>query len=245
MRSLTHLLLAATLLAGAGQTFAKPVNTVKAYSYDTQDRHLSGFHAIDVAGSYDVYIVQGGTESVKVEADADEIDRIITEVNNGVLKIYSKNNKGWNWSWNSGNKKRVVYVSVRDINEIALTGSGDVFFKEGIRTNSLKLRLTGSGDLYGRVDVRNLQSSIVGSGDIKISGRAENSSVEVAGSGDFTGNNLITVSTAVKVRGSGDAVVNANQQLDASVAGSGDVRYSGNVKQVNTSKSGSGDITRM
>ncbi|QJD97449.1 DUF2807 domain-containing protein [Mucilaginibacter robiniae] len=245
MKSLSYFLLAASLLTGTGQTFAKPISTSKTYSYDTQDRHLSGFHAIEVAGSYDVYIVQSNTESVKVEADADDMDRMVTEVNNGVLKIYTKNNKGWNWSWNSGSHKRVVYVSVRNITAIALTGSGDVYFKDGIRTNNLTLKLTGSGDLYGRLDVTNLQSSIVGSGDIKISGRAENSEVSVVGSGDFTASNLATVNTVVKVRGSGDAVVNANQQLDAAVSGSGDIRYSGNVKQVSSSKFGSGSISRM
>ncbi|WP_158827125.1 head GIN domain-containing protein [Mucilaginibacter lacusdianchii] len=242
MQSLTKLLLVAALITGAGETYAKPTPVNKAFVLDEQDRHLSGFHAVSVSGSFDVYITQGGSESVKVEADNDVIDRIITEVKGGELKIYTKSSSGWNFNW--GNKKRVVHVMVKDINSITLAGSGDVIFKDGLRANSLVLSLSGSGDISGSVDVKDLQSKIVGSGDITVSGRAQSSEVSVSGSGDFTGRNLVTENTAVKVVGSGDARVNANQQLSASITGSGDVHYTGAVKRVSTTKTGSGGISR-
>lgn len=232
MRSFKKLILAAALVAINAVAFA-----------DSEDRHLTGFSAVSVAGSFDVYIVQGSTESVKVDAPSDVIGRIVTEVEGGVLKIYTKReNMSWNWS---SNKKVVVYLAIKDVNAISLSGSGDVFFKEGVRANSLKLKLTGSGDLTGKVDVKNLESSVSGSGDITITGRAENSSVSVVGSGDFTAQSLSTSNTAVSVRGSGDARVNASDKIDASVVGSGDIHYTGSVKSVNTSKAGSGSISRM
>ena len=210
----------------------------------TEDRHLSGFNAVSVGGSFDVYITQGSTESVKVTAPKDIIGRIITEVEGNTLKIYTKRDGDNNWHWGS-NKKMVIYVAIKDVNAITLSGSGDVFFKEGIKANSLKLRLSGSGDLTGRLNVKTLESSIAGSGDITINGSADNSSVSVVGSGDYTAQNLVTVTTTVRVAGSGDARVNASEKLDASVIGSGDVHYTGSVKNVNSSKVGSGDISRM
>jgi hypothetical protein len=47
------------------------------------------------------------------------------------------------------------------------------FFKEGVKATSLKLKLTGSGDITGKLNVKNLDSSIAGSGDITISGSAD------------------------------------------------------------------------
>ncbi|RFZ95845.1 DUF2807 domain-containing protein [Mucilaginibacter conchicola] len=231
MRTLKTFLMAAALVATAG--------LVKA---EVQDRHLSGFNAVDVAGSYDVVITQGSSESVKVDAPSDVINKIITEVNGGVLKIYTKSGTSWNWT---GNKKMIVYVGIKDVNAVSLAGSGDVMFKNGLKASSLKLKLTGSGDLTGKVDVTNLESSIGGSGDITISGRADNSTVSVVGSGDFTGQNLATQNTQVKVAGSGDARVNVGEKLDAAVVGSGDVHYTGSVKNVSTSKAGSGSVSRM
>jgi len=79
---------------------------------------------------------------------------------------------------------------------------------------------------------------------MKLSGSAESSTVSVVGSGDFTARNLTTVSTSVRVSGSGDAEINASEKVDAAVNGSGDIRYSGAAKNINKRKTGSGDITR-
>lgn len=241
MKTLKTFLMAAMLVAFSSLTFAG-VN--KSKDNTSEDRHLSGFNAVSVAGSFDVYITQGSSESVKVDAPSDVIDRIVTEVEGGVLKIYTKNNTKLNWSWGN-HKKMIIYVAIKDVNAVSLAGSGDVYFKEGLRAPSLKLKLTGSGDLNGKVDVKSLESSISGSGDITVSGHAESSMVSVVGSGDFTGQNLVTTNTSVKVAGSGDARVNAADKVEASVVGSGDVHYTGTAKNVTSSKAGSGSVSRM
>jgi len=243
MKSLTKILLAAALLTGGVYTIAHAHTTVKVSRHDdTQDRHLSGFNQISVMGSFDVYIVQGSAESVRVEAPADVIDKIATEVQNGQLKIYNKHDYDLG-SWFSGRKKIAVYVTVNELKNLGVSGSGDVNFKDGIHGESLTIRVSGSGDVLGRVEVKNLDCSISGSGDMKISGHAQNSMVGVSGSGDYSGRDLITANTSVSVTGSGDASINASSSIDASVAGSGDVEYTGGAQHIAKSKSGSGEIS--
>lgn len=242
MKSIAKYLLVALLSAGAGNTFASRAATENVRSSETVDRHLSGFNAINVAGPFDVFITQGSTESVKVEAPSDVIDRVLTEVNNGVLKVYSKHDT-FNWgNWWGNHKKIAVYVVAKDLNAVSITGSGDVSFKDGLTTNSLKLRISGSGDMVGRVDVKTLETSISGSGDMNLTGRAGSSTVSLVGSGDYTARNLTTASTAIRLTGSGDAYVNASERIDAALHGSGDIHCSGNPKNVSKSTSGSGDI---
>jgi hypothetical protein len=243
MKAYIKILVAASLITIGSQGFAEPVKLARKSSIDIQDRHLSGFNAVSVEASFDVYITQGNSESVKVEADDDELDRIITEVKNGVLKIRNKSNKGMNWSW--GDKKRIIHITARNINSISLSGSGDVYFKNGIRTSDLALRLSGSGDVSGKIEAKTVRVSVSGSGDIKLSGRAETSTIEMSGSGDYSARNLETVNSAVRVSGSGDVTVNVSHQLDASVNGSGDVHYTGSAKIINTKENGSGDISRI
>ncbi|EHQ26639.1 head GIN domain-containing protein [Mucilaginibacter paludis] len=235
MKSLTRILFAAALLLFVKNSFA----------YTVQDRHLTGFSAIQLSASYDVYITQGGSESVKVEAPDDIINHIATEVQSGTLKIYSKGEHGWS-GWNlNGHKKMVVYVEVRNLNSISISGSGDVFFKDGITAPSLKIKVSGSGDVLGKLNVKTLEAAISGSGDVKLSGRADNAAVSLSGSGDYSARDLVTASTAVRVSGSGDAVVNASQKIDASVSGSGDIRYTGEAKQISSDSHGSGEIHRL
>lgn len=242
MKLISKILLAALLLTGTGYTYAKPAASVKSNLYETVDRHLSGFNGINVAGSFDVFITQGATESVKVEAPSNVIDKILTEVNGGILKIYSKHDN-FNWgNWWGNHKKIAIYVTTKDLNAISLTGSGDVSFREGFTTNILRLRISGSGDMSGKLQVKTLESSISGSGDMKLSGRAESSTVSLVGSGDYMARNLETSSTAIRLTGSGDAYINASDKVDAAVHGSGDIHCSGKPKNVSQSKSGSGDI---
>lgn len=230
------------LMVTSPLTFANPVKTtVEHSSIETQDRKLSGFHAIASSGSFDIVLSQGNTESVRVKADANVINEVVTEVKNGTLMIHSKNNHSWGMSnfWN--NKKVTVYVTAKDLNSIDVSGSGDLKIENQFNTNNLELRLSGSGDFTGKVNVKTLEASISGSGDFKIVGLADESTV--AGSGDFNGNGLITKSTAIRVSGSGDASIYASEKLDASVSGSGDVRYSGHPKNVSKVVHGSGEVS--
>ncbi|MDP9048878.1 MAG: DUF2807 domain-containing protein [Bacteroidota bacterium] len=245
MRSFAKILSALILITAGFYASAKSYPAIASTTSGIVDRHLSGFNAVNVAGPYDVYIKQGSAESVKVEAPANMMSRILTEVNNGVLKIYSKHYDNWGmslFSW--GHHKVVVYVVIKDVNSISISGSGDVSFKDGITASALKLRITGSGDMAGRVEAKMLESSITGSGDMRLYGHAENSTVSVVGSGDFTAKNLVTLNSSVRVSGSGDASVNASDRVDAAVSGSGDVHYSGAAKHISSKKSGSGDISR-
>ncbi len=232
------------LLATSSLTFAGSVKIPVAHSsIETQDRKLSGFHALASSGSFDVVLSQGNTESVRVKADADVINEVVTEVKNGTLMIHSKNNHSWGTGnfWN--NKTVTIYVTAKDLNSIGVSGSGDLKIENQFNTNSLQLRLSGSGDFSGKVNVKTLEAAISGSGDFKIAGRADESNVAISGSGDFDGNGLMTKSTAIRISGSGDASIYASEKLDASVSGSGDIHYSGHPKSVSKIVHGSGDVS--
>jgi len=253
MKLLTRLLLAVALLLGNGYAFAKTNSISKLDSLITSDRHLTGFNGLYVSGPFKVYVEQGITESVKLEAPAEILDRIVTEVNGGILKISNKHdNWGWgtkSWysdkSWWRHHDKIVVHISVKDLNSIKLSGSGEVSFKEGITADILKLTVRGSGNINGTIKVKTLQSQISGSGGIKLSGTAESSTVRLTGSGNFGGPELITSNSAVHVSGSGGARINASDSIDAYISGSGGVSYTGTAKIVNSKKSGSGSINRF
>jgi len=239
MKLINKTLLACLVVTGISYSAIAPIAMAQ---QKTEDRHLSGFHALEVAGPFDVRLSQGATESVKVEAPEEVIGRITTEVNNGVLKVYNKHNENFHWGDAFHHRKILVYVTVKDINSIMVTGSGDVAFTEGIHADRLTLHVSGSGDVNGMLEVKDLEAGISGSGDVKLSGHADNSQIRISGSGDYSARGLHTSNTSVHISGSGDASVYVTDKLDASVSGSGDISYSGSPKSVLKSKSGSGDI---
>ncbi len=233
-------------------TVAMAQSVVKTDSLETIATNLSGFSSIKIAGPFDVHLVQGDVESVKYIAGADVKNRITTKVSGGVLKIHNTHD---NWgtgykSWYSeksvwrNHKKIAVYITVKNLEGITVSGSGDVAFGDGVKAAGLRLRVRGSGEISGSIDVKKLNSKISGSGHIKLSGNAEISKIHIAGSGHFEGGSLVTVNSAAHVSGSGNAKVNASDKVEAAVRGSGVISYTG-AKTINISKSGSGEVSRF
>lgn len=233
MKLLIKILFALLLIAGASRTFAK-----------VEDRHITGFNGISLSASFDVYITQGNTESVKVNAPASVLKDVLTEVNHGILNLRTRNHP-FSWGNLFGDDHVVVYITVKNISSINISGSGDVVFKNGLSANHFQLRSSGSGDVAGRLNVNALDCGMNGSGDIRLSGRANTSTISITGSGDLSAGSLVTSSTLIRISGSGDATINASQRVDAHVSGSGDIRYTGGARQVSSSTSGSGDISRF
>ena len=203
----------------------------------TDTRHPGDFHSVDLEGSYDVTIVQGPESEVRIETDNNLLQNITTTIKNGELTISSEGNlqptKGIN-----------VTITSPNYNAVNVEGSSDVKGSTPITSDDLKLALEGSGSFNLEVHAQRLKSQIEGSGDITLSGNAGKHSIEIDGSGDLSAGNLTADTTKIEIDGSGDASVNVANRLDASISGSGSIRYKGDVKDVHTSIEGSGSVDR-
>jgi hypothetical protein len=252
MKLISKLLLSAAFLVAGKAGFAQSPGEIHEATYTITTRNLQGFSSIRLQGPFNVYIRQGNEESVKLDAPEEILGRIITEVYGGELNIHNAHDywgdgfKSWygQKSWWSTHKRVSVYITVKNLERLSVSGSGGVFFSGGLTAASLHLRLVGSGKMEGKVDVKKLLATMSGSGHITLAGTAGSSTVHISGSGNFAGRDLVTVSSAVHVSGSGHAEVNATENIDAALSGSAHVSYTGTAK-LSTSKSGSGGVSRL
>jgi hypothetical protein len=205
-----------------------------------EDRNVKDFTGIELAISGDVYVKQGADYSLTIEADKDILERIETEVDGNTLKIRTQ--KGYNFIWD--NTKINIYVSMPQVERLSISGSGDIKAESSIKTESLALNISGSGDIsIPNLSVMNLSARISGSGDIDVSGggSAKIAEISVSGSGDISLKNIKFAEAEVSIVGSGDAYVNVTEKLNARIVGSGDIRYSGN-PLVDAKITGSGEL---
>jgi hypothetical protein len=146
----------------------------------------------------------------------------------------------------STNNDMKIYVSMRDIRDLAVAGSGSIQGQNDFKTGDLGLEIEGSGDIKVAGTFKNVKSEISGSGDIVVKGTAIAQSVEVNGSGDVHAEELQTSGDcSVEISGSGDCRVWTNGVLKAEINGSGDVRYKGTPTSVDSDISGSGSVARL
>ena len=192
---------------------------------NAQKRNVAGFHAIEVSGGIDLYLSQG-QEAVAVSAAKDEYrDKIITEVKNGVLKIYfeSKNNLKFDW----GNHKMKAYVSFKDLDRLEGSGGSDISIDGSIKVTRLEMEISGGSDFDGKVETDELTIQASGGSDVDISGKAARLTIHASGGSDFKGYDLASDICNVEASGGSDIQVTVNKELSANASGGSDVYYKG------------------
>jgi hypothetical protein len=210
---------------------------------NAQKRSVQGFHGISISSGIDLYLNQGGEEAVAVSASDPEFrDKIVTEVENGILHIYIEN-KGFHWNW-GGNRKLKAYVSCKVLDELRASGGSDVYINESIRSDKLTMNLSGGSDLHGKMIVGELSIGQSGGADAYISGSAGQLHVHVSGGSDFHGYDFSVDDCHAEASGGSDVYVTVNKELDAEASGGSDIHYKGNGSVHESHASGSGSISR-
>ena len=201
-------------------------------------RDVGSFEKVAVSGSFDVFLEKGKEGQIDIKIEENLLPYLVTEVKGDQLNIKWK--KGTNISTRKG---VVITVQFKDINAVALSGSGDIVAKDRINADHFETSVTGSGDIELEVVSNSLKAAVSGSGDIVLKGSTKTFDAAVAGSGDISAFHLKSDKANVKVSGSGDIELTVKNELKARVAGSGDIDYKGSPKIQDIKVSGSGDVS--
>jgi hypothetical protein len=185
----------------------------------SEPRTVSGFSTVSLSGTGQVLIAQTGTESLTVMTDDNLLPYIKTEVHGNTLELGTRDPMT-----NLNPTKDIVFkVTVKKLDGVDVSGSGQADL-EGLTQDQLRVRISGSGDVAGQ-------------------GVADDLDLRISGSGSYRGPELKSKRARVGVSGSGSAVINASDTLNADISGSGTVEYVGD-PQLTRNISGSGSVRR-
>lgn len=205
----------------------------------TEEREVSDFDQVLLAGSGTVQIIQGDSESLVIEAEDSVMPLIESTVENGVLTLSQRSNLSISLT------RPIKYtVTMIDISGLEITGSGDMN-SERVDANIISFVVTGSGGInIDELDADSIDARISGSGDVTLVGDVADQVVEISGSGAYQAADLRSGTAVVTVGGSGNASVWVDTTLDITVSGSGDVSYYGD-PILTQSVSGSGQVRSL
>ncbi len=193
------------------------------YAQTKETRNVATFTKINFKVPGKVYLRQGSPQKVEIEGKKDVLKEISTEVQGSRLVI-SKDGNWTNWKWNDGDEV-VVYITVKDIEGVSVSGSGEVIGENRITTRDLDLNVSGSGNLKMEVDASgDVEADVSGSGNLNLKGKCQSLNSDVSGSG--------RVSLAMNIAG----------KAEFGISGSGKIEASGTSSSVKTSISGSGKV---
>ncbi|HYG38492.1 MAG TPA: head GIN domain-containing protein [Cytophagales bacterium] len=226
----------------------------------SETRNVSSFDKIQVAGAFDVYLEKGDKESVKVDPGNVDPEKIITEIDGNTLKVYQE--KG---NYKIMNAK--VYITYKSLDQIDRAGSGNLYGKSDLEAEDFTINTSGSGNLslegnlkgqevelnasgsgnckLESVEATDFEMNLAGSGNITVSsGTTQKQEANVAGSGNISAYGVKSDVCEVSITGSGDVEVYANESLEGSIAGSGNINYKGNAQVKKDGIIGSGEISK-
>lgn len=218
-------------------------------------RIVPEFDAISSEGFFDIFIIQDTTWEVTVEAESNLQPYIYTAVRGNTLIIKEQ-------AHHCIKNNLPIRITVRcgSINEISLTGSGNVIGETDLVSNYMNVALSGSGNMDMYVEAPSIDATIAGSGNIDLGMYSNSANVNISGSGNFslwgetnrtdltiTGSGNIAAYGLIQdicfatISGSGNMFVFVNDLLDVKITGSGSVYYKGHPDVV-TVITGSGSV---
>ena len=213
-----------------------------ALGQNKQERKVGEFNEVHFKISGTLYLTQGNTFSVVIEGDEDTIEDIETRVSNDRLIVEWVRPNRW---FNGFNGSVDVYVTMKEIEGLAVSGSGVLVGENKLTSDNLDLSVSGSGRINVGVDAKDLDISISGSGRIEVNGNSNYNELAISGSGRFEGLGLQASSYDVKISGSGTAKINVTEAINSKISGSGSIRYKGNPLKVRADVSGSGRVRKL
>jgi hypothetical protein len=232
------IILVSLFIVGALYSFAqKTINAPNA-----EKRNVSGYHEIAVSGGIDLYLTPGAESCVVSASEPKYVDRIITEVVGGVLKIYFENKTGINIEW--GSRKMKAIVSYSRLDKLTASGGSDVTIDGTLKSPSLGIRLSGGSDFNGKIESDDLKIDASGGSDLDISGSAAKLDLIASGGSDFKGYEMSADVCTIEANGGSDIYITVNREMNANASGGSDVYYKGNGAVKDMRSSGSSSIKK-
>ena len=204
-----------------------------------EDRNVKeSFTTIKATEGLNVYLTQSDTESITVEADENLQELIITEVENGILKIHTRENIG-----KSTSKK--VMVSFRDVSSITSTSGSNIYSTNTITVNNLELKSTSGSNMTLDVNTTIINSKSTSGSNLRLSGNTSQIAVEATSGSNVKAGDLNSESSEVKATSGANITINTSKKLVAKASSGGNVKYYGNPENVEKNDNVSGSIRQQ
>ncbi len=211
---------------------------------NSQTRSVRDFDAIKVSTGVQLYLSMNDRQAVRIEADDEILEDVVTEVKDGTLHIYVRKNnifKFFNW----GSKSTVkAYVSATEINSLDASSGAYIRSENTLKGSSLILDMSSGGGMALDLVYKEIKMDGSSGANAKISGRAKNFNVSASSGSNIDARNLEAVNCEARASSGANISMVATDEISAHSSSGGSIRYSGNPGVKNINKSSGGTVSQ-
>lgn len=197
----------------------------------------SKFDEIDIQQGIKLYLTQGNSNSLKVEADENIMELLVTEVNDNQLKIYFKKNV-------YKAKARNVYLTTNSISSIDASSGSSVKSENTWQSSNLQINTSSGSSVRFHINADEINCSSSSGSNIRLYGKTNNLSVKASSGSSIDADELNSVDTYAKASSGASINVNVSGKLTAKASSGGDVDYEGNPTAIDKDTSSGGSVNQ-
>ena len=176
----------------------------------TRDISVKSFNELEASGVYELKLMQGDKEAVKIEAD-ENLQEFFTVSNEGsrlvidTKKLRDKNLKG--------KVKMKVHVTFKQIKSMEISTVGSVNSENQLRFDDLEINNNSVGNVNLKLTVNKINLSNKSVGNVELIGKAQDAVVKNNGVGNLEASDFVVQTMDIDNSGIGNAAVNAQKTL--------------------------------
>jgi hypothetical protein len=193
-------------------------------SQNLQSRNIGPFDKISIFGSIDALIEKSEKDSLTIESNSVDLEKITVKTDGKTLKINTTDKL-------FDNRKQVtIIIKYREIKEIKINGGAELTSKNEFNEKVLEL-IAGSGATITLKINSDFVDATIGQGaTIRLDGTCRKQNVEVSSGGIYSSFELKCDSSYLKANTGGIIKAFANTLLDAAASTGGQISYRGTPK---------------
>ena len=205
--------------------------------FEDEVRKCDPFNAIEVSGNIELTVKQDSVQEVRVSFPKEYLHKIKTNVENGVLHIYSDE------IFLFQNKSIKVYVSSDSIKSLVAKGACKIESGSKLVSPDFSLELLGASQANLDVNVHGLfKVDVKGASKVELQGNCSIIRANGLGASEINATELKANQAEVYVAGASHANVFASESINAEAYGASEIDCKGTPKTVKKSDGGASSI---
>lgn len=194
---------------------------------NAEKRNVGSFHGIDVGTGIELLLTQGNTEEVAVSAAKTEFrDRIITKVENGILKIHYETKTGA-INKTKESKELKAYVSCKTLDRLHASTGAEVKISGVLQSALLDMEANTGATIHGQIVLGRLKLDQNTGSKVTLTGKTDEMEAEGSTGSKFIGEDLTTTKCKVEVSTGARFTIHADKELQAKASTGAVVKYKG------------------
>jgi hypothetical protein len=176
----------------------------------SRDVSVNAFNELKASGVYELKLVQGNKEAVKIEAD--ENLQELFEVRNEGSKLVISMKKDNNLNIKKSSRMR-VYVTFKNLKALDLSTVGNVQTENELSFDQLQLKNKSVGNVDLKFTANQVDIVNTSVGEVKLTGKAQQATVKNSGVGSLDAGDFVVQTMSIENSGVGEAEVNCQKEL--------------------------------